>query len=118
MTAIQTPQDWCKADAATIIAETQQTVFTPSVGSSPSLIMRKVAPTILILRIVFADRPPLPFRQKDAPTFPWVRRPSVLPQPERFRIDCRPPYFRAHGSPLFVLVVKRRYVMGEMVADK
>jgi hypothetical protein len=44
------------------VTNPQQSVFAPTISTASSVVMRKRKPGFLILRVVFANRPPLSLR--------------------------------------------------------
>ena len=65
------PQSDRETESALTVTDTQQTVFTPPIGSAASLIVREVTPSgITAFAVIFANSAPLAFRQVRSPTLP------------------------------------------------
>ncbi len=74
------PKCQSEAEPALAIGEAEQPVLAPAVGAAASLVVREVIPTVAVLRIVLADRSPLPLRTGTIPTaanWPCARGPRA-----------------------------------------
>ena len=59
-----------EAQVRLVVADTEQSVFTPAISARAGVIVREVAPGIAIRRVIFADRPPLTLGQVWPPAIP------------------------------------------------
>ena len=60
------------------IAHTSNAILTPSERSRPSLVVRKMAPSITIVGVVFSDGSPLTLSSVTSPPLPVLRPLTVL----------------------------------------
>ncbi len=75
------PEREGEAQTSLAVADPQQSVFAPTIGSASRMIVREVFPASAILGIVLADRSPLPLREVGAPSLPVFFAPRVLAEP-------------------------------------
>src|SRR5256884_96584 len=60
----------CEAKQPVVVADPEQSILAPSVGSGTSVVVRKVVPGRSVGRVVLAHRPPLSLRQIRSPERP------------------------------------------------
>ena len=85
------PQGEREAQALLAIADPEQAVFTPPVGTAARVIVREVLPGGAVRGVVLAHRPPLPLREIGPP---------ALPVPLAARVLVEPPAFGPHRHGL------------------
>lgn len=78
------PEGKCDMLVAMSVTNTSNTIFTPSESSRASLIVREMAPSITIMRIVFPDSSPLSLSSVATPSFPVFCTFAILFQPLLF----------------------------------
>jgi hypothetical protein len=64
------PQRDAEAEVFFLIAKTGEAVFSPTIGATASVFVRKVIPRRAVGAVVFADRAPLALAQVSAPATP------------------------------------------------
>jgi hypothetical protein len=103
------PKRKCEIEKTTVIAETKETVFAPTVCSRSRRIVRKMVPSIAAWRVILTNGPPLALAQIVAPTTPLFRaarffEPFVLRRRESFcAVSARrntPSMFNRHGATM------------------
>ena len=80
------PERQREAKPALAIANAQQTIFTPAIGSTASLVVRELLPGIAVLGVIFPDRSPLSLGQIRPPALPVALARPAFVEPLRFCI--------------------------------
>jgi len=65
------PESQGKTESTLVITDPQQTILSPAIDTSMSMIVGEGSPGIAISRVILADSAPLPFWQITTPTPPW-----------------------------------------------
>jgi hypothetical protein len=72
------PKRQREAKPALPVTDPQQSVLTPAVSAATGLIMGEVFPDVAAVRVILADRPPLPLSQVRTPALPVLGTTRVV----------------------------------------
>src|SRR5262249_9751220 len=65
------PESQCKAESLLVIRNAAQPILAPSIGARAGVVVWKVVPSVAIVAVVLAHRPPLAFAKIRSPLLPW-----------------------------------------------
>src|SRR5262249_17263043 len=84
------PESQCKAESLLVIRNAAQPVLAPSIGAGAGVVMWEVVPSVAIVAVILAHRPPLAFAKIRSPLLPGHVIVARLIETNLFhRIDSR-----------------------------
>jgi hypothetical protein len=82
------PKRQREAHSPLAITNAEKPVLPPTVGAAAGMFVRKVAPHLAFLGVVFANRPPLSLREVRPPALPVLFSLGVLGEPPGLCVVC------------------------------
>src|SRR4030095_5498167 len=80
------PECGSEAESTFAVAEAEQAILAPAVGSAASVVVREVGPAFTVGGVILADGPPLTLGQVRSPALPVPLAPAVLGESHLFRV--------------------------------